>query len=76
MNSTEGIGEFSPVSFSSAWDSHVNAPFKRFVDTVVSAGAMRLLHPFFALATIGVNRSSPGHLLESLGEKRQAFHRL
>jgi hypothetical protein len=75
MNSTEGIGEFSPVSFSSAWDSHVNAPFKRFVDTVVSADAMTLLHPFFALA-MGVKRSSTGHLLESLGENRQAFHRL
>ncbi len=75
MNSTEGIGEFSPVSFSSAWDSHVNTPFKRFVDTDVSAGAMTLLHPFFALA-IGVKRSSSSHLLESLGEKREAFHRL
>jgi hypothetical protein len=75
MNSTEGIGEFSPVSFSSAWDSRVNAAFKRFVDTVVSAGAMTLLHPFFGLA-IGVKWSSSGHLLESLGEKRQAFHHL
>jgi lipopolysaccharide/colanic/teichoic acid biosynthesis glycosyltransferase len=63
MNSTEGISEFSRVSFSSAWDSPKNVAFKRLVDIVVSATAMITLSPLFLVLAIAVKLSSPGPVL-------------